>query len=323
MTRDLVFEIGVEELPSGPLYGAIEQLQVSVPKALDAARLEYDDRPRHRLAAAARGPRHRPRRARRTTRSTPQRARRSKAAFAEDGTPTKAAEGFARGKGVAGRVAHRGRGRATAPTCTRRRAEGRRRDRRAAGAARAARRGHRVAEVAALGERRRALLAPRALAARALRRRRSCRSSSPGLSAGASRYGHRFLAPGRSRFPPPRSTRSRWSAATSSPTTTERARLLREGIATVAEQLGGVGGRAREDVRRGREPGRVADGRRSARFDEEFLAVPREILETAMEQPPALLPGRARRRRRWTTGSSSCTTATPSAPRRSSRVTSA
>ena len=54
MARDLVFEIGVEELPSGPLYGAIEQLQVSVPKALDAARLEYDTVTRHRLAAAPR-----------------------------------------------------------------------------------------------------------------------------------------------------------------------------------------------------------------------------------------------------------------------------
>ena len=42
MARNLVFEIGVEELPSSPLYGAIEQLQVSAPKALDAARLEYD-----------------------------------------------------------------------------------------------------------------------------------------------------------------------------------------------------------------------------------------------------------------------------------------
>ena len=42
MARDLVFEIGTEELPSKALYGAIEQLQVAVPKALDAARLEYD-----------------------------------------------------------------------------------------------------------------------------------------------------------------------------------------------------------------------------------------------------------------------------------------
>ena len=99
MARDLVFEVGVEELPSAPLYGAIEQLQVSVPKALDAARLEYDTvsvigSPRRLVIHvvglsegqddaihSSKGPS-------------------VKAAFAEDGTPTKAAEGFARGKGV-------------------------------------------------------------------------------------------------------------------------------------------------------------------------------------------------------------------------------
>jgi len=97
--HDLVFEIGTEELPSGAIYTAIQQLQVSVPKALDDARLEYSAvavvaSPR-RIAVlvsqlaetqadstvTAKGPA-------------------AKAAFDADGNPTPAAIGFARGKGV-------------------------------------------------------------------------------------------------------------------------------------------------------------------------------------------------------------------------------
>ena len=99
MSRDLLFEIGVEEIPSAPLYNAITQVEERVPVALKAARLGYRDiavygSPR-RLAVVVRdladcqddvtlrhkGPA-------------------AKAAFDADGQPTKAAEGFARGKGV-------------------------------------------------------------------------------------------------------------------------------------------------------------------------------------------------------------------------------
>ena len=99
MSRDLVFEIGTEELPSRPLYGAIEQLSVAVPKALDDARLEYDTvrvtgSPRRlvvtvtELSEAQDDAVH-------TSKGPAVRV-----AFAEDGTPSKAAIGFARGKGV-------------------------------------------------------------------------------------------------------------------------------------------------------------------------------------------------------------------------------
>ncbi|NTU70223.1 MAG: glycine--tRNA ligase subunit beta [Coriobacteriia bacterium] len=100
MTRDLVFEIGTEELPSKPLYGAIEQLGVAVPKALDGARLEYDSvrvlgSPR-RLIVAVSGLAERQADAVHNHKGPA-----AKAAFGEDGSPTPAAMGFARGKGVA------------------------------------------------------------------------------------------------------------------------------------------------------------------------------------------------------------------------------
>jgi tetrameric-type glycyl-tRNA synthetase beta subunit/tetrameric-type glycyl-tRNA synthetase alpha subunit len=98
----LLFEIGTEELPARPLYKATEQLRELAIAALDAARLEHGtvqtfSTPRRivlevkRLAAA----------------STPlvQRFRGPKAAQAFDaaGEPTKAAEGFARSKGLTAR----------------------------------------------------------------------------------------------------------------------------------------------------------------------------------------------------------------------------
>ncbi len=99
MTRTLVFEIGVEEVPSAPLYDAISQLETIAAKALKEARLGYATlqvfgSPRrlavivteladHQedLSMRAKGPA-------------------VKAAFDADGNPTPAAIGFARGKGV-------------------------------------------------------------------------------------------------------------------------------------------------------------------------------------------------------------------------------
>jgi len=99
MAENLVFEIGTEELPSQAVYGAIEQLQVAVPKALETARLEYDTvriwaSPRRlvvlvsRLAEQQADAIH--------THKGPA----ARAAFDAEGNPTKAALGFARGKGV-------------------------------------------------------------------------------------------------------------------------------------------------------------------------------------------------------------------------------
>jgi glycyl-tRNA synthetase beta chain len=97
--RDLVFELGTEELPSSAVYSAIEQLQVAVPTALKAARLEYGS-----IAVVA-SPRRvavlvnelAERQADTIVRSKGPAAR---AAFDADGQPTKAAVGFARSKGV-------------------------------------------------------------------------------------------------------------------------------------------------------------------------------------------------------------------------------
>ena len=98
--RDLIYEIGTEELPSSAVYSAIEQLQASVPKALDDARLGYDG-----IAVLAS-----PRRIavlvtklaeRQSDAVTEAKGPSVKVAFDADGNPTQAAIGFARGKGVA------------------------------------------------------------------------------------------------------------------------------------------------------------------------------------------------------------------------------
>lgn len=97
--RDLVFEIGTEELPSSAVYTAIEQLQVNVPKALDDARLGYGA---VRVVAT-------PRRIavlvseladRQSDSVTTYKGPAAKAAFDAEGNPTPAAIGFARGKGI-------------------------------------------------------------------------------------------------------------------------------------------------------------------------------------------------------------------------------
>lgn len=95
----LAFEIGTEEIPAFDLHRATLQLEKLVPEALDAVRIPHGDvavytTPRRLIAIVAdvadetealeevfRGPS-------------------AKIAFDADGTPTKAATGFARGKGV-------------------------------------------------------------------------------------------------------------------------------------------------------------------------------------------------------------------------------
>jgi glycyl-tRNA synthetase beta chain len=99
VTRDLLFEIGVEEIPSAPLYNAVTQLEERAPVALKAARLGYSDiavygSPR-RLAVIVRDCAER-----QEDVTLRHKGPAAKAAFDADGNPTKAAEGFARGKGV-------------------------------------------------------------------------------------------------------------------------------------------------------------------------------------------------------------------------------
>jgi glycyl-tRNA synthetase beta chain len=99
-TRDLLFEIGVEEIPSAALYHAIAQLRELAVKALDDARLEYAEvrtygAPRRLVLMVDEL----------AERQADQHLRVKgpsvRAAFDAESLPTKAAEGFARGKGIA------------------------------------------------------------------------------------------------------------------------------------------------------------------------------------------------------------------------------
>ena len=100
MTRTLLLEIGVEEVPSVPLYDAVAQLQARAATALGAARLTYGEvrsygSPR-RLALVVSGLGER-----QQDLSLRVKGPAVKAAFDAEGNPTKAAEGFARSRGVA------------------------------------------------------------------------------------------------------------------------------------------------------------------------------------------------------------------------------
>ncbi len=97
--RDLLLEIGTEELPAAVVETAMSDLRQGLCRALDTARLEHGaadvfGTPR-RLAVIVRG----------VAGRQPDRVREvmgppSRAAFDSEGRPTKAAEGFARGKKV-------------------------------------------------------------------------------------------------------------------------------------------------------------------------------------------------------------------------------
>lgn len=94
-----LLEIGTEELPAADLDSAIAQLERDAARLLADARLDYDalqvtGTPR-RLVLLVEGLAPNQRAEESVRRGPP-----VKAAFAPDGTPTKAAEGFARGQGV-------------------------------------------------------------------------------------------------------------------------------------------------------------------------------------------------------------------------------
>ena len=98
-THTLAFEVGVEEIPAFDLNSATKQLRQMVPTTFDDARIPYDSievlsSPR-RLIVMAYG----------VADETPAleeeyRGPAAKVAFDADGNPTKAAIGFARGKGL-------------------------------------------------------------------------------------------------------------------------------------------------------------------------------------------------------------------------------
>ncbi|NLX10947.1 MAG: glycine--tRNA ligase subunit beta [Chloroflexi bacterium] len=96
---DLLLEIGTEELPADDLTDALDQLRRLVPDLLDTLRLEHAGievlgTPR-RLVVHVRGVAPRQRDEETLVKGPP-----AQRAFDLDGNPTKAAEGFARGKGV-------------------------------------------------------------------------------------------------------------------------------------------------------------------------------------------------------------------------------
>jgi glycyl-tRNA synthetase beta chain len=100
LSEDVLFEIGTEELPAGEVEPAVEQLRTLVLSGLDGARLGHGAA--HTFAT--------PRRLAVLVEAVPERSPDSvrqalgppvKAAFAADGTPTRAATKFAEAQGVA------------------------------------------------------------------------------------------------------------------------------------------------------------------------------------------------------------------------------
>jgi glycyl-tRNA synthetase beta chain len=100
MSRDLLFELGVEEIPSAPLIAATAQLETLALRAFADARLSHEgvrvlSSPR-RLALLVTGLAEG-----QEDLSQKVKGPSASAAFTPDGAPTKAAEGFARSRGVA------------------------------------------------------------------------------------------------------------------------------------------------------------------------------------------------------------------------------
>jgi glycyl-tRNA synthetase len=97
--NDLLLEVGVEELPAADVADVTQQLQKAVPELLSAQRLSYDAAqvfatPR-RIVVSVKGLSHRQPDEEVEVKGPP-----AERAFNPDGTPTKAAEGFAKGKGL-------------------------------------------------------------------------------------------------------------------------------------------------------------------------------------------------------------------------------
>lgn len=277
--RDLLFEIGTEELPSSAVYTAIQQLNIAVPKALDDARLQYEEievlaSPRRIAVFVSQLVESQP------DATVRHKGPAAKAAFDADGNPTKAAEGFARGKGVP----------VTALEVV---------DEHGAAYVYATVEIKGVSTLEVLPT----LLADLAEKIEWPKSMRwgsgDTKFSRPvrwltalfgtdivpvefgGLVAGRTTRGHRFLHPEPVELLASFEYRTKLEAAKVVVDQDERARVLQEGIETIAGQLGGtavVPEKTLAEVVNLVEWPTVAAGT----FDESFLEVPREILENAM-----------------------------------------
>ena len=99
MARDLLFEIGVEEVPASYVLPALSQLACSLERELTSARLSFESTrtfatPR-RMTVIVKGVADAQTSETKTITGPPARI-----AFGDDGAPTKAATGFARSQGV-------------------------------------------------------------------------------------------------------------------------------------------------------------------------------------------------------------------------------
>lgn len=286
-TRDLVFEIGVEEIPSDPLYAATSQMKELAAKALRDARLAYAGlatygAPRRLvLVVTALAERQEDLKMRAKGPAV-------KGAFNADGTPTKAAEGFARGKGVA--VADLVSGEENGGEYVYAVIE---------------REGAPALDV--LPE----LLASLASgldwpksqrwgsgSARFIRPVRSLLAlfgsdvvpvEFAGLTAGRLVWGHRFLSENPIEVPCAGDYFEALERGCVVLDADERARFIREGVEAVAER---EGGRAVTPEKTFAEVVNLVEFPTvtTGRFDEAFLRVPREILETAMESHQRYFP---------------------------------
>lgn len=285
--RHLVFEVGTEELPSSAVYSAIEQLQGAMPEALDEARLAYEGvavlaSPR-RIAVLVSGLAER-----QADAVTVAKGPSAKVAFDEDGRPTQAAIGFARGKGVDVSALE----------------------------VRADESGEYVYVTIETSGRATEAVLPDLLSAviEGLEWTKSQRWGSgtarfprpvrwlmclygtdvvpvrfAGLEAGRVTYGHRFLKPGPVELSAAWEYTERLEAACVLVDHEVRARVLREGIESAAAEHGGravVPEKTFAEVVNLVEWPTVAVGT----FDEEFLDVPREMLESAMGKHQRYFP---------------------------------
>ena len=286
-SRDLVFEIGVEEVPSGPLYAATSQLKSLAAVALKEARLECEQidvfgAPR-RLVLVVQGLSER-------QDDLDMRAKGPavRGAYDEAGEPTKAALGFARGKGVDVADLVRGTENGGEYVYAVIRADG-------------------LPAIDVLPE----LLARLAAGLDWPKSQRWGRGDTrfirpvrwllalygaevvpvefAGLTAGRITYGHRFLSAGALEVP---SVSDYFEALRRGRVIADaemRAQLIREGIEAAAAEAGDtavVPQKVFAEVVNLVESPSVGVGH----FDEAFLRVPREILETAMESHQRYFP---------------------------------
>ncbi len=285
--RELIFEIGAEEIPSSPLYAAIGQLKADTEAALAAARLGFGvvdvfGSPRRLVV--------------RVTDLAEQQADHTervkgpaiKAAFDAEGDPTRAAEGFARSKGVDVAALERVEDEAGAYVY-----------------AVIDEPGRPAADVlpALLGGLVAGIDWPKSMrwGSGETRFSRPVRwllalfgdevvpVGFAGLAAGRTTFGHRFLAPG----PVEVASAAEYAAAVAGALVTfdhaERAAVAREGIDAAAAAHGAravVPEKVFAEVVNLVEHPTVGVGR----FDEEFLEVPREVLETAMQSHQRYFP---------------------------------